>query len=83
MTEFTIAEDFPKSEIEFDQRFSKPEACFDYLFKQKWPDGFVRGLKISVPLSFYMADQFFRKRQGENSNCNDQNQELCHNLAAH
>jgi hypothetical protein len=41
MTEFTIAEDFPKSEIEFDQRFSKPEACFDYLFKQKWPDGFV------------------------------------------
>jgi hypothetical protein len=41
MTEFTIEEDFPKSEIEFDQRFSKPDACFDYLFKQKWPDGFV------------------------------------------
>ena len=41
MTEFTIIEDFPKSEIEFDSRFSKPEACFDYLFKQKWPDGFV------------------------------------------
>lgn len=41
MTEFTITEDFPKSEIEFDLRFSKPEVCFDYLFKQKWPDGFV------------------------------------------
>ena len=41
MTEFTITEDFPKSEIEFDLRFSKPEACLDYLFKQKWPDGFV------------------------------------------
>ena len=41
MTEFTIIEDFPKSEIEFDSRFSKPEACFDYLFKQKWPDCFV------------------------------------------
>jgi hypothetical protein len=41
MTEFTIVEDFPKSEIEFDSRFSKPEACYDYLFKQKWPDGFV------------------------------------------
>jgi Transposase zinc-ribbon domain len=40
MTEFTITEDFPKSEIEFEARFSKPEACFDYLFKQKWPDGF-------------------------------------------
>ena len=38
MTYFTITEDFPKSEI--DQRFSKPEACFGYLFKQKWPDCF-------------------------------------------
>jgi DNA-directed RNA polymerase subunit RPC12/RpoP len=40
MTYFPITEDFPKSEIEFDQRFLEPEACFDYLFKQKWPDGF-------------------------------------------
>jgi hypothetical protein len=29
MTEFTITEDFPKSEIEFDARFSKPEACYN------------------------------------------------------
>ena len=41
MTDFTITEDFPKSEIEFDQRFSNPDACYDYLFQQKWPDGFV------------------------------------------
>ena len=32
MTDFTITEDFPKNEIEFDKRFSKPEACYDYLF---------------------------------------------------
>jgi len=36
MTDFTITEDFPKSEIEFDARFSDPNACYDYLFKQKW-----------------------------------------------
>ena len=41
MTDFTITEDFPKSEIEFDQRFSDPKACYDYLFKHKWPDGFI------------------------------------------
>ena len=41
MTDFTITEDFPKNEIEFDQRFSNPKACYDYLFKQKWPNGFI------------------------------------------
>ena len=41
MTDFTITEDFPKSEIEFDQRFSNSNACYDYLFKKKWPNGFV------------------------------------------
>jgi hypothetical protein len=40
MNEFTITDDFPKSEIEFDARFSKPETCYDYLFKLKWPSGF-------------------------------------------
>ena len=35
MTQFTITEDFPKNEIEFDQRFSDPTACYDYLFQQK------------------------------------------------
>lgn len=41
MTDFTITEDFPKNEIEFDQRFTKPEACYAYLFKHKWPKGFI------------------------------------------
>ena len=29
MKEFTITEDFPKSEIEFDLRFLNPSACYD------------------------------------------------------
>jgi hypothetical protein len=41
MTNFTVTEDFPKNEIEFDNRFSNPKACYDYLFKQKWPNGFI------------------------------------------
>lgn len=41
MHDFTITEDFPKSEIEFDTRFSNPSACFDYLFLTKWPNGFI------------------------------------------
>ncbi len=40
MTEFTITEDFPKSQIEFDKRFSTQRACYDYLFNLKWPGGF-------------------------------------------
>ena len=40
MTDLTITEDFPKSEIEFELRFSNPKACYVYLFKQKWPNGF-------------------------------------------
>jgi transposase-like protein len=40
MKEFVIMEDFPKSEIEFDQRFLDPSACYQYLFTMKWPQGF-------------------------------------------
>jgi hypothetical protein len=40
MTDFTITEDFPRSEIEFDARFSDPDACYQYLFQLKWPNGF-------------------------------------------
>ena len=40
MNEFLIMEDFPKSEIEFDHRFMDESACYDYLFKMKWPQGF-------------------------------------------
>ena len=41
MTDFNLTEDFPKNETEFDKRFSKPEACYQYLFAMRWPDGFA------------------------------------------
>lgn len=33
-------EDYPKTLIEFEQRFTSEEACRDYIFKLRWPDGF-------------------------------------------
>ena len=33
--------DFPRSLIEFQQRFSDEEACAEYLFAARWPQGFV------------------------------------------
>lgn len=33
-------EDFPENEAEFDERFGTEQACYDYLFKMRWPDGF-------------------------------------------
>ena len=33
--------DFPKSIIEFQQWFPDEEACEDYLFDSRWPDGFI------------------------------------------
>jgi hypothetical protein len=33
--------DFPRSLIEFQQRFSQEEACAKYLFAARWPQGFV------------------------------------------
>jgi transposase-like protein len=41
MTDFYITEDFPKSQIEFEKRFASEKACYEYLFKMKWPQGFV------------------------------------------
>ena len=41
MTEIIITEDFPKNEAEFDKRFSTEQACFEYLFKLRWPSGFI------------------------------------------
>ncbi len=35
-----MTEDFPKNEVEFDSRFSSEQACFDYLFQLRWPEGF-------------------------------------------
>jgi len=33
-------EDYPRTIIEFESRFSTEEACRDYLFALRWPDGF-------------------------------------------
>lgn len=41
MNDFTIKEDFPDCEIEFDQRFSTFDACYEYLAQTKWPNGFI------------------------------------------
>ena len=41
MIDLTIEEDFPQSEIEFDQRFSNIDACYDYLAQTRWPNGFI------------------------------------------
>jgi len=33
-------EDYPKTLLEFEERFSTEEACIEYLFKLRWPEGF-------------------------------------------
>ena len=40
MYEF-IKEDFPKNQIDFDERFSDEKSCIEYLFQCKWPGGFT------------------------------------------
>jgi len=32
--------DFPKTVIEFEERFASEESCYAYLAKQRWPEGF-------------------------------------------
>ena len=34
-------EDYPKTILELERRFATDEACRDYLFQLRWPDGFV------------------------------------------
>jgi len=41
MSDFFITEDFPQNQAEFDQRFCDEQACYEYLFQQRWPEGFV------------------------------------------
>lgn len=37
MADFITAEDFPKSEIEFNHGLSQPQGCFDYLLNKYGP----------------------------------------------
>lgn len=34
-------EDYPRTSLEFQSRFSTEEACRDYLMQLRWPDGFI------------------------------------------
>jgi transposase-like protein len=36
-----VSEDFPEDLIEFEERFAKEEQCRHYLFRLRWPEGFV------------------------------------------
>ncbi len=36
-----MKEDFPKNEVEFDRRFCSEQACLEYLFQLRWPEGFA------------------------------------------
>ena len=36
-----MAEDYPRTALELERRFSDEEACRRYLFALRWPDGFV------------------------------------------
>ncbi|MFH1260268.1 MAG: IS1595 family transposase, partial [Elusimicrobiota bacterium] len=33
-------EDYPQTLMQFEQRFTSEEACHDYIFQLRWPDGF-------------------------------------------
>ena len=41
MKDFIITDDFPNNQAEFDKRFNNEQACSDYLFSLRWPNGFV------------------------------------------
>ncbi|MGN7612240.1 transposase, partial [Magnetococcales bacterium HHB-1] len=33
--------DYPRTMLEFEERFADEKACWEYLLRLKWPDGFV------------------------------------------
>jgi hypothetical protein len=56
MAESTILEDFPWSKKEFDRRFCNEDACFEYLFSMRWPNGFQ--------CSVCDHDKYWKSRRG-------------------
>jgi transposase-like protein len=34
-------EDYPRTVLELEERFATEDACWNYLFKLRWPDGFI------------------------------------------
>jgi len=35
-----MEEDYPRTLLELERRFSTEQACWEYLFALRWPDGF-------------------------------------------
>ena len=38
---YGMEEDFPNTMLELEERFSSDDACRDYLFQLRWPEGFL------------------------------------------
>ena len=34
-------DEYPKTLLEFEEKFSNEEACLEYLFRLRWPEGFI------------------------------------------
>ena len=51
-----VVEDYPKTMLEFEQRFASEKACQEYLYQMRWPKGFIyprwRRLSWQCPGSF-------------------------------
>lgn len=51
-------EDYPKTLLEFEERFNTEEACREYLFNLRWPEGFCCpqcGYKKAWPINRFFA----------------------------
>lgn len=55
MEQFTITEDFPRNQVEFDERFKTEDACHEYLFRLRWPNGFT--CKICGNTSYWKSNR--------------------------
>ena len=52
-------EDYPRTLLEFEQRFGTEEACIEYLFKLRWPEGF-RCPRCGHPEAWQMRRGLYR-----------------------
>lgn len=56
---FLLVEDYPKNLEELETRFNNEQACRDYLFSLRWPDGF-RCPRCDHAKAWTMNDSLFR-----------------------
>ena len=52
-------EDYPKTLLEFEQRFVTEESCLNYLFKLRWPEGF-RCRRCGHQEAWFMKGDLYR-----------------------